>query len=382
MTMLDHSYDYSTQTAAEHGPPIGDPAEPLWRSRRNARILSAVQRIGQRSAETAARTDRLRAAKEAAEDAEAEEARRTARRQLMLQVWEREAEHRHQAQGPPSRRCSEPETRHTPDGSPAAARRRHQSAELPALEPTDWAEPTEPPSTPEPEPEPEPPEEQPPQSSAPSFPMQDPGKQVEIKETEIQLEMSTSGAQEVAGEKELVHQLIHCGSFEEVLQQYDQTADTYEQYFVSNDFDAPRLVAEAVLHLYPADGVVARDQLQVMDLASGTGLVGQRLHDAGVRHIDGLDASNQMARIARSRGVYRHIFNVSHTFNEGKASTRGYVINSLRFEYLVTVTEFHQLEPHMDRLEQRGLWRRVDRYVTDRYFQGVKQGITYIYQKL
>ncbi|XP_043202257.1 methyltransferase-like protein 27 [Amphibalanus amphitrite] len=226
--------------------------------------------------------------------------------------------------------------------------------------------------------------------------------------------MSTSGVQDVAGEKELVHQLIHCGSFEEVLQQYDQTADTYEQYFVSNDFDAPRLVAEAVLRLYPADGVIARDQLQVMDLASGTGLVGQRLHDAGVRHIDGLDASSQMARIARSRGVYRHIFNeivdeskpldikentydavtISAGFVKGHlpltaldeairiCKPGGYVINSLRFEYLVTVAEFHQLEPHMDRLEQRGLWHRVDRYVTDRYFQGVKQGITYIYQKL
>ena len=54
----------------------------------------------------------------------------------------------------------------------------------------------------------------------------------------------------------------------------------------------------------------------------------------------------------------------------------------MRFEYLVTVEEFHSLEPHMDRLEKLGLWRRVDRYVTDRFFQTVKQGITYIYQKV
>ena len=62
--------------------------------------------------------------------------------------------------------------------------------------------------------------------------------------------------------------------------------------------------------------------------------------------------------------------------------TGGYVINSMRFEYLVTVPEYHRLERHMDELQQAGRWRRVDRYVTDRYFFETKQGITYIYQKL
>ena len=60
----------------------------------------------------------------------------------------------------------------------------------------------------------------------------------------------------------------------------------------------------------------------------------------------------------------------------------GYIINSMRFEYLVTVPEYHRLERHMDHLEAAGRWRRVDRYVTDRYFFETKQGITYIYQKL
>ena len=39
--------------------------------------------------------------------------------------------------------------------------------------------------------------------------------------------------------------------------------------------------------------------------------VSRQLHDAGLRKVDALDASSQMARLARARGVYRRVYNVS-----------------------------------------------------------------------
>ncbi|XP_037076426.1 methyltransferase-like protein 27 [Pollicipes pollicipes] len=214
-------------------------------------------------------------------------------------------------------------------------------------------------------------------------------------------------------DRQLVHRLIHCNSADEVLDQYESTADEYESYFLSNAYDAHRLAAAAVLRLFPKHGPVSRGDLSVMDVACGTGLVAQVLHDAGVVHLDALDASSKMIEISRARGVYRRLIQdtigshridvqdntydavtVAGGFVQGHLPVTafdemirickpgGYIVNSMRFEYLVTVKEYHELEPHMDRLERAGLWRQVDRYVTDGYFQHVKQGITHVYQKL
>lgn len=204
-----------------------------------------------------------------------------------------------------------------------------------------------------------------------------------------------------------------CNTVDEVVAEYNRSANGYDEYFINNDFDGPRLVADAVLRLFPADGAIPRHEVKVMDIAAGTGLVGQRLYDAGLRQVDAVDGSSNMTQLSKARGVYRRVTNdvvgrnqldieddtydavtISGAFIKDHlpltaldeairiCKPGGYVINSMRFEYLVTVEEFHRLEPHMDRLEQLGLWRRVDRYVTDRFFQTVKQGITYIYKKL
>lgn len=63
-------------------------------------------------------------------------------------------------------------------------------------------------------------------------------------------------------------------------------------------------------------------------------------------------------------------------------TTGGYIINTMRFEYLVTSPAYHYLEPHMDLLERQGYWKRVERTVFDGFFQTVKQGITHVYQKI
>ena len=80
-----------------------------------------------------------------------------------------------------------------PDGTAGRAGRRCRSAEPPRTEPVDWTAVSEPPSPPaESEEEQETP-------APPSFPMQDPGKEVEIQETQIQV----SWRSKVTGSREM-----------------------------------------------------------------------------------------------------------------------------------------------------------------------------------
>ena len=54
----------------------------------------------------------------------------------------------------------------------------------------------------------------------------------------------------------------------------------------------------------------------------------------------------------------------------------------MRLEYLVAADEYTGLLDYLSSLEKRGLWRRVSQTVRDGYFETVKQGITFVYQKL
>ncbi len=45
-------------------------------------------------------------------------------------------------------------------------------------------------------------------------------------------------------------------------------------------------------------------QVSILDAGCGTGALGALLHDAGFRHIDGIDISPEMLEIARGKGAY------------------------------------------------------------------------------
>lgn len=194
---------------------------------------------------------------------------------------------------------------------------------------------------------------------------------------------------------------------------YKLIATDYNKDFEEGNYAAPRLVCEALCRVYPADGQPTRHKVNVMDVAAGTGLVGQKMHDAGFLNLDALDPSKEMTGEAMKRDIYQKFVKDTIGLHETELAENtydavvcaggfveghcppeafdemirickpgGYIINSMRFEYLVTVPDYHRLERHMDDLEEAGRWRRVDRYVTDRYFFETKQGITHIYQKL
>jgi len=93
---------------------------------------------------------------------------------------------------------------------------------------------------------------------------------------------------------------LHQGTSDprEVADRYDEWAQSYDDDLTSWSYQAPAVVAEAVVTRHPAGG-------SVLDVGCGTGLVGRALRARGfVGEILGLDISEASLEIARQHGAY------------------------------------------------------------------------------
>ena len=54
----------------------------------------------------------------------------------------------------------------------------------------------------------------------------------------------------------------------------------------------------------------------------------------------------------------------------------------MRLEFLFTCEEYANMMQYVKDMEDRGLWRRVSIEIRDEYFETIKQGITFVFQKL
>ena len=85
-------------------------------------------------------------------------------------------------------------------------------------------------------------------------------------------------------------------------QHYDEWAEDYDQDLVHDlDYVAPRRVGELFMER------VQEREARIVDVACGTGLVGEVLYQSGYASIDGIDFSDGMLERARERGVYRQL---------------------------------------------------------------------------
>ena len=122
-------------------------------------------------------------------------------------------------------------------------------------------------------------------------------------------------------------------SSEDKEQTYDRWASTYESDLV-NDMDyvahkhAAKLFREYVIDF----------DARVLDVACGTGLVGEELKSLGYRLVDGTDFSSEMLRAARERGVYQETF--KHDFTQPLDLTD-------RYDALICVGLFAFNEPQI-----------------------------------
>jgi len=93
---------------------------------------------------------------------------------------------------------------------------------------------------------------------------------------------------------------LHQGTSDpqEVAVRYDEWAQSYDDDLTSWSYQAPTVVAEAVVTRHPAAG-------SVLDVGCGTGLVGRALRVRGFAgQILGLDISEASLEIARQHGAY------------------------------------------------------------------------------
>ena len=80
---------------------------------------------------------------------------------------------------------------------------------------------------------------------------------------------------------------------------YGNWAATYDEDFaLANDYRYPALIAELFAER-------AQDNMPVLDVGAGTGLVGEGLAAQGVTQVDALDISPEMLDVAMGKGCYR-----------------------------------------------------------------------------
>lgn len=106
------------------------------------------------------------------------------------------------------------------------------------------------------------------------------------------------------------------GDVDTIRQYYEGWAADYDRDVGAEQYALPGQVAGLLDDVVrqdagePIDGLTinpAPPDPAILDVACGTGLVGQRLHDRGYRNIDGVDLSPAMAERAEARGCYRQV---------------------------------------------------------------------------
>ncbi|XP_041053805.1 methyltransferase-like protein 27 isoform X2 [Carcharodon carcharias] len=154
---------------------------------------------------------------------------------------------------------------------------------------------------------------------------------------------------------------------------YDSWSELYEQDVMFLDYRAPLLAAESLAAVLNED----RDKALVLDVACGTGLVAVQLQRLGFRNLHGVDGSEGMLELARSKSVYQTLHKCSYdvavivgALSEGQVpytilpelhrvtKPGGFVCMTTRTN---TSNQLYkkQLQAVIEKMEQKGLWERV-----------------------
>ncbi|XP_053637668.2 uncharacterized protein [Cherax quadricarinatus] len=103
-----------------------------------------------------------------------------------------------------------------------------------------------------------------------------------------------------------------------------------------------------------------RQQVRVLDVAAGTGLVGCHLHKKGFTNIDALEPSEGMMNILKKTGVYTLKYQEFIGTGHSTVPKGGLVVILMRLEFFLTHDEYKdKMENFMDRLEKTNVWRKV-----------------------
>ena len=97
------------------------------------------------------------------------------------------------------------------------------------------------------------------------------------------------------------------GSAEAIKDYYAQWAETYDADLVGDHISPYHMVKTLVSWLGQNRPQQKLDELSVMDIGCGTGLVARALIEQGFKFIDGVDLSPEMIVKAQQLGIYREL---------------------------------------------------------------------------
>ncbi|KAK3772358.1 hypothetical protein RRG08_031382 [Elysia crispata] len=184
---------------------------------------------------------------------------------------------------------------------------------------------------------------------------------------------------------------------------YGKFSTQYDQIMSGFQYKAPHYMVESLTRVM---GDRNRAGMKIMDLACGSGISGQALHEAGFTQVDGLDGSGEMLAVSRAKGVYKDLFQAFVAIGKGELNIPdntydalticasmgvnmvppegiyemhrlvkpgGYIVNVLRQETVEEIEGFKdKLEPMMHQMEADGKWKLLSRVVFPDYL--VDQG--------
>lgn len=199
---------------------------------------------------------------------------------------------------------------------------------------------------------------------------------------------------------------------DEVKDAYKEWANDYDKDF---DYIHPNRSEHLVKLLKETLEKLGKDisKVSILDVAAGTGIIGEALFRAGFKNITALDYSADMLEVASKKGAYKKLI-LSKFGNTipAEVSSRSYdcvimvggfaaghvplsslhtmarcckkgglVINSMTLQYTHFVEEYNNIDEYVEELAHSGVWTIISRQVLDNYIKG-KQGLIHAMQVL
>ncbi|XP_046385479.1 uncharacterized protein LOC124155574 [Ischnura elegans] len=196
---------------------------------------------------------------------------------------------------------------------------------------------------------------------------------------------------------------------EHTVKAYDEWADRYELDVNSSNYSGAISACKAIADYYPLS---KRNDVKILDVGAGTGMIGSYLKKNYFKNIDALDPSRKMLDKLREKKIYGTIWNdyigfyqthipdgyydcavTSGAFTDDHipvssvcelvriVKSGGVICTVIREENLTNSLEYCKLEPTFQDLEKGGKIEKVSRRVFSGYWFRSK-GVCYMHKVL